>query len=184
MAAVIKKVNPICAILIGHSMGGYVIFETARMLPSKVIALVGADSWADFGDTTTTGWTEFLEGFRQDFRKNTISFAKGLFGEHADTFLSGRISRDMASGPREVGISSITNMFHYNLSQALAPLKIPIFGINCDKFPVNEKRNKIMYRRYKLILMPGVGHFVQLEDPVRFNQLLDEVIKIDLAKHP
>jgi pimeloyl-ACP methyl ester carboxylesterase len=36
--------------------------------------------------------------------------------------------------------------------------------------------NKQLYADFELIPMPGVGHFVQLEDPARFNRLLEEII--------
>lgn len=42
--AVIEKENIDRAILIGHSMGGGVIAETVRLMPGKVIGIVGVDT--------------------------------------------------------------------------------------------------------------------------------------------
>ncbi|MDD5022036.1 MAG: alpha/beta hydrolase, partial [Endomicrobiaceae bacterium] len=44
VASVIKKINAQKVILIGHSMGGFVIIETAKIIPDNVIALVGIDT--------------------------------------------------------------------------------------------------------------------------------------------
>ncbi len=42
---------------------------------------------------------------------------------------------------------------------------------------MNLEGNKKYVKSFKLKLMPGIGHFVMLEDAEKFNKLLEEIIK-------
>ena len=48
VVAVVNKLKLQEVILVGHSMGGYVILEAARRLPERIIGLVGVDTLNDF----------------------------------------------------------------------------------------------------------------------------------------
>jgi pimeloyl-ACP methyl ester carboxylesterase len=48
VVAVVNKLNLEQAILVGHSMGGFVILEASSLMPKRVIGLVGADTLGDF----------------------------------------------------------------------------------------------------------------------------------------
>ena len=51
--AVVNRINTHQVILVGHSMGGAVIAEAARLLPEQVVALVGIDTLHDVAYSMT-----------------------------------------------------------------------------------------------------------------------------------
>jgi len=177
VAAVVKALGLKKVILIGHSMGGDVDLEAARLLPGAVIGLVGVDTYQDFAEKTPPEQRDkFLAAFTANFRGVTEQFVRSMFPAHPDTALESSIAKDMASGSPEVGIGAMKSMLSYDPAPALKELKIPIRCINADKWPTNVEGNKKLAYSFEVKYMPGHGHFLHLEDPATFNKLLDETI--------
>jgi pimeloyl-ACP methyl ester carboxylesterase len=177
IAAVVNELGLNKIILIGHSMGGVVVIEAARILRDKVIGLVGADTFQYLGQTMPAEQIEpFLKPFRENFKTHTIEFVKSMFPPNADHDLVKKVSDDMSSAPPEVAISAMENMFRDNAITALKEINVPIVSINCDRYPIQEQENRKFVKSFEVKMMKDVGHFVMLEDPVKFNQLLQEAI--------
>lgn len=177
VAAVVNKLKLEKVILVGHSMGGYVIIETARQLKEKVIGLIGADTYHSFKDDWTAEQKEeFLKPFKENFVDATKGFVKSMFPKSADSLLVKRIADDMSSAPSQVAISAMRNLFFYDPIPALNKIQLPIISINCDMYPITIEENKKYVDSFSVKMMNGAGHFVMLEDPVNFNLLLQETI--------
>ena len=177
VVAVVEKLNVERAILIGHSMGGSVIIEAAGRMPGRVVGLVGVDTLHDVETTYPRKQIrEFIYGFQEDFRGNTREFVRDMFPSDSDPNIVERIVEDMSSAPPWVGISSLGGYFRYNLTEALKQVKVPIYCINSDLLETNIEANRRHAVSFDVKLMPGMGHFVMIEDPDTFNGLLDEVI--------
>ena len=178
VAAVVNELGLKKVILIGHSMGGVVVIEAARILKDKVIGLVGADTFQNLGETMTADQIEpFLKPFKENFSSHAKEFVKSMFPPSANPVLVKKVSDDMASAPPEVAISAMENMFKDNAITALKEIDVPIISINCDLYPVREEENRKLVKSFEVKMMKGVGHFVMLEDPAKFNQLLQESIE-------
>jgi len=177
VAAVIEKLDLKDAILVGHSMGGPVIIETARRLPERVTALVGVDTYHDLA-TRHTGeeMREFLAPFRTDFKATTDQFVRSMFPVDADSSLVARVARDMSSAPADVATSAMEEMWKYDLVAALKEMRLPIRCINSDRYAMQLERNQSVAESFEVQFMPGVGHFVQMENPGEFNRLLYECL--------
>ena len=177
VAAVVNKLKLDKVILIGHSMGGYVIIEAARQLKEKVIGLIGADTYQSFKDDWTAEQKEgFLKPFTENFVEVAKGFVKSMFPKTADSILVKRIADDMSSAAPQVAISAMRNLFFYDPIPVLNEIQLPIISINCDMYPVAVEENKKYLKSYNVKMMKGVGHFVMLEDKEEFNQLLQEAI--------
>jgi pimeloyl-ACP methyl ester carboxylesterase len=182
VAAVVKALKLKRVILVGHSMGGPVSLEAARLVPDRVIGVIGVDTFQDFGETfAEEQQKQWLAAFQANFTGVTDQFVRSMFAAGADTALVDRIAADMASSPPEVGIGAMKNMLRYDPAPAVGEIKVPIRGINADKWPTNVDGNKKLAASFDVKFMPGRGHFVQLEDPATFNRLLDETIA-EIAK--
>ena len=173
VTAVVNKLNPSKVILIGHSMAGSVIIQAARQLPGRVIGLIGVDTYQKF----ETGFSpeqvaETVAPFRADFATSMDGFVRNMFPENADSALVDRIAADMSAAPPEVAISAVENYVSDNTVEMLKEVRVPIRVINCDKWPTDLETNRKHAASFELKLMPGIGHFVQLEDPATFNRLL------------
>ncbi len=183
VATVVNKLGLKKIILIGHSMGGPVIIEAANRLKGKVIGLIGADTFQNFGETFPEDqMLQFLKPFKENFVETTKGFVKTMFPPTADSLLVKKVADDMSSAPPKIAISAMENMFRDNAIPALKELDVPIISINCDLYPVKVEENRKHTKSFDVKMMNGVGHFVMLEDPEKFNALLqesiDELLKI------
>lgn len=177
VAAVVNKLGLKKIIIIGHSMGGPVIIEAAIRLKGKVIGLIGADTFQNLGEIFPEDqMQQFLKPFKENFVETTKGFVKTMFPPTADSLLVKKIADDMSSAPPQIAVSAMENMFKDNAISALKELDVPIISINCDLYPVKVEENRKHVKSFEVKMMNGVGHFVMLEDPAKFNQLLQESI--------
>ncbi len=178
VASVVKKLNLDQAILIGHSMGGDVIVEAAGQMPDRIICLVGADTFHDIEKGYHSAEIEKIAiRLEADFVKEAQSFVRQMFTPTADPELVEWVAGKMSSANPQVGINAFRNLGNYDLKSAAQKMEIPICSISADLWPMNLDANKKYAKTFKLKLMPGIGHFVMLEDPEKFNKLLEEIIE-------
>jgi len=177
VAAVVEALKLEKVILVGHSMGGPVSLEAAKLLGKRVIGIIGADTFQDMVDRVPEeAKTQWLAAFKADFTGTTDKFVRSMFPASADSALVDRIAADMASAPPEVGIGALAAMLKFDPSAAAAALTVPVRAVNADMWPTNVEGNRKFAPSFAVKLMPGRGHFVQIEDPATFNKLLEETI--------
>jgi pimeloyl-ACP methyl ester carboxylesterase len=177
VAAVVRKLGLSEVILIGHSMGGAVVIEAARLLPDTVTALIGVDTYQALGMRFTDQQAEgFLARFRPDFRAATDAFVRDMFPADADSALVARIVADMSAAPAEVAIASIKSYLTNDTKSALDDLQLPIRAINSDMFPTNVGLARQAVESFEVEIMPGYGHFPHLENSAGFSDKLKAVI--------
>ncbi len=176
--SVVEKLGLTEVILVGHSMGGEVIIEAARLMPGRVIGLIGVDTLQDMESSTFS--QEQIDGFttpmRENFEGTMTTTVRGMFPADADTILVARVAADMASAPPEVALSALQEFFSHDLKEPLQVVKAPIHCINSDKYDTNIEANRRVAYAYDVTIMPGVGHFLHMEKPEEFNRHLEEVI--------
>jgi pimeloyl-ACP methyl ester carboxylesterase len=99
-----------------------------------------------------------------------------MFVPNSDTTLVERVAADMSSAPPAVALEALESAFNYSrkITNSLQELKLPVIAINSDNAPTDIPSME----RYgvQVMIMPGVGHFVMLEDPETFNRLLRTAI--------
>jgi len=179
VATVVKKLNLQHIILIGHSMGGDVIAAAARQLPrDRIKGLVMVETYAELGAGSTPEQVEkFIAKFRSNFKDSTSTFVRNMFSSHADTALVEWVVNDMASAPPAIALSALASSFNYSrqITKTLLELKLPVVAINSDYEPTDTAS----MQRYgvQVVIMPGFGHFLMMENPKQFNDVLEGVIK-------
>jgi pimeloyl-ACP methyl ester carboxylesterase len=177
VVGVIEKLELDKIVLIGHSMGGAIIIETARRIPERVLGLVGADTFQDIeASYSQEEIDQFIAPFKENFKETTSEFVLNMFPLNADSTLVRNVINDIAVAPKEIAISSLANFFSYKPLAALQEIEIPVQLIICDKYPVNIEAAKRHVHNFEVSTIPGVGHFIMLEDPETFNQILDGTI--------
>ena len=177
VAAVANKLGLKRIVLVGHSMGGDVIAEAARQLPGRVQGLVWIDTYKQLGTYRTPDERKaMLAPFRADFVETTRTFVRSMFPPSASPSLVEHVATDMSSAPPAVALGALESAigFDRKMPLALQALNLPVVAIN----PEHPSTDTASMQRHgvEVVLMPGVGHFAQLEDPERFNALLKKIV--------
>jgi len=184
VAAVIKHLKLENVVVIGHSMGGRVGLEVARLLPGTVVGVIGVDTLQD----ADQAWNPeeaaaFLNGLKLDFIATCEPFVRSMFGEHADDVLMDHVAADMCGGPGEIGAALIQDYVNYDLASAMQAAGVPIRCINADKWPTNAEANR-KYADFDAVILTGYGHFLMQEAPDELNRALIETVANMTAENP
>jgi pimeloyl-ACP methyl ester carboxylesterase len=178
VVAVVEKLDLDSVVLVGHSMGGDVIVETALRIPDRVEALVWVDTYTRLGpvrDAEQTG--DFMEPFHCDFVAATRDLVHRLSVPASDPDLVEWIAADMSSAPPEIAIDALWHAITNDdaILAGLGELTVPFYAINPDSRPTDAES----LRRHGVepVVMSGVGHFLMMEEPDAFNRLLGELIE-------
>lgn len=167
-------------VLVGHSMGGPVAVEAAVLLGERVRGVIGVDTFASIGlpKPSQAENAARLAAFERDFRGTTRAFvSQSFFRADADPILRERIANDMASADPKVALAAIQGLNDWDGTQRLPLLKQPIATINADQVPLDAARLQRYAPSFRLITLAGQGHFLMMENPVRFNPVLIETIR-------
>jgi len=182
VVAVIEKLELRDVVLIGHSMGGDVIVEVALALPDRVLGIVWVDVYSTLSGSSAPEEIEaFVQPFRDDFVPAAQSLVRRMFVPGSGPDLVERVVGDMSAAPPEIAVGVMEHAVANEdaVVAALPKLRAPVVAINPDYRPTDIEG--LGRHGVKAVLMPGVGHFLMLEDPPTFNRLLGEAIE-DFAR--
>ncbi len=178
VAAVVNHLELNNVILIGHSLGGPVHLAAAQQLKEKVRGIVGVDTLVDFELKHPPETVDrIVAPLKADFVGHTQKSVRGFFGVTADPDLVDWVVKDMTAGPADMAIAVMQAYFKYDRIVALSDINAPIVCINSDVRTTKTETNQQYADSYKVKIIPGVGHFVMMEEPDTFNRLLAETIE-------
>ena len=168
-------------ILVGHSMGGPVALEAARLLKGRVKMVIGADTLSDvsqrYADEQLAG---MLGAMAADFTGTVESLVRSsFFLPTSEAALIDQIARDMSAAPPAAGIGAFEGFarwFDEDSEKTLADVDVPIRLINSDYRPTDTLAGQALTASFEATLMSGVGHFVMQEDPAQFNAIMAELL--------
>ena len=181
------------AIIMGHSMGGYIAQAMALDFPEKADKLIlcstnfggprhvpiTAEAWAVLSDTTSDPLTRFKNGL-------AVSTAPGWAESHPETvqeWVDWRISNPMDlagyQSQMAIGLGLIAEeaAFENRLPDVKAPTLI-LFGEN-DKVvpPANADLMAAKLIDARITILPDAGHFFPIEVPEAASQAVIDFIK-------
>ena len=185
VAAALSAVPNKQIILVGHSMGGPVAIEAARLLKGRVIGIIGVDTFKSIGAPAPSKAQvdALIKPFEADFIGQTRTLVtEHLFVKGANPQLAQKIAYDMSLSPPRVGVASLRALWEYDFSEPLKDLSVPIVAINSDLGePLNEARVRKVLPKFHAVTLAGDGHFLMMDDPQRFNAALEAEISSLLA---
>jgi sigma-B regulation protein RsbQ len=177
LRAVVDTLDLERVILVGHSMGGPVALEAARLLPDRVIGVVGVDTLHNVEWRFDDEWKALLAAYEKDFRGTCDRFGRSMFRPDTEAELVTRVVDEMCEVPPEVGITLLRQFETYDPAAALAAAEVPVRCINTDGFPTEMEVNRKYAPDFDAVIMQGVGHFPMLERPEEFTRLLLDVVE-------
>lgn len=164
-------------VLVGHSMGGPVSIEAARLLGDRVRAVIGVDTFSTIGlpPAPAAETAARFAFFEKDFSGTTRMFVeRTFFRADARDEPKRWIVEDMAQGDPRVGLAAVRGLNAWDGANALREVKIPVLAINADQSVTDEARIRAIAPNFRLRVVNGTGHFLMMEEPTRFNAVLRE----------
>jgi pimeloyl-ACP methyl ester carboxylesterase len=185
--AVTEAVGDDDVILIGHSMGGAVIAEAARLMPDRVIGLIGVDTLQNIEyPMTREALKEMLAPLEKDFPAGTRQFAGEMILPYTDPQLRQWILSDMSAAPPAVALSAMENMMSQYMTGEAATvfdeIPLPVVAVNADQWPIDYQANRQHMSSFDAIVLEGTDHFLMMNRATEFNPALEKAIQMILKK--
>jgi len=175
VAAVVNEIDGGNVILVGHSMGGPVSIEAAKLIGDKVIGVVGVDTFYTPFEypKSEEEIDDFVKPFKNDFKAASEQLVRSMFTPEADPDLITSIVTQMSVADQEMGISAMYEIFRWNGKNVPSDLDNYSKKLrNINGAPTNKE----IALHESVVLIHGVGHFVAQVKPDEFNEALNQIV--------
>lgn len=171
-------------VLIGHSMGGNIILQPAIAMPDVVIGFVGVDNFKDLAVEYTgvqkMEMDAFMNHVKQDYEGTISGFASNmLFAASTSKSIQKRVLNDILGTPPDISVSILESLedAHAMEGAQMQVMKLKVHLINSDGYPTNETQlERYCARSYEVHSIGLLGHYPMVEDPDRFNEILEDIL--------
>ncbi|MCC5882855.1 MAG: alpha/beta hydrolase, partial [Halomonas sp.] len=158
--AVLEDLDVEQAILIGHSMGGPVAVEAARLMPERVIGIVGVDTFHHVApQIAQSDLEEMLSPLQENFTEAARHFVASMFIDSTDRKLRDWVVQDMTAAVPEVALSAFQDMGTRHIdgeaAQHFEELTVPVVAINADLWPTDVEANRQLLPDFDAVIMEG-----------------------------
>lgn len=169
-------------ILIGHSMGGSVIVEAARLMPDRVIGLVPVDTLENVEyPMTREEAAKMIAPLEKDFRAGARQFVEQMISPITEPELRDWILADMSAAPPAVALSAMNELMSQYVTGEAAKIfeqvRLPVFAVNADMWPIDYEANRRHMLSFDAIVLKGTDHFLMMDRPEEFNLALEKAIQ-------
>lgn len=171
-------------VIIGHSMSGEIMLQTALTNNPKIAGVVGIDNFklidVVFTPEQIKQMTDFLPLLENDFKNSAPAYADiMLFHPETSIEVKERVKNDFAGSNPVIGYGTLMNLMNFSSTDAqkLEELNYKLYLINNDTLPTNEAGLKNHCKKgYQVETISGTGHYPMIEKPAEFNQILEKVL--------
>jgi pimeloyl-ACP methyl ester carboxylesterase len=160
-------------ILVGHSYGGAVVAQYAATHPGRVAGAIYADS---AGNVKTTD--EAAERFLNAVRRNKDGVAAQWFApilKPSSEAVRQEVLASVHNTPVEAFTGAFAGLRKIDMAALLRAYPGPKLAIAASDIESPGSLH-VQFPELPVKKMSGVGHWLMLDDPARFNQLLDEAL--------
>jgi pimeloyl-ACP methyl ester carboxylesterase len=185
--AVMRDAGVERAVLVGHSMGGPVALTFMRLFPARTKALVLVDAYIPQApkdeaarDQQRKQMSAFTARWRAPaYKESAAEMIESMFSDKTTPSQRDEIRGKMLSAPQHVMASAFEGMLALEAPRAGETYPVPTMVV------MAEAPGRTGYEAQMRVLFPnlvkyegwqGSGHFLMMESPDRFNQLLEEFL--------
>jgi pimeloyl-ACP methyl ester carboxylesterase len=184
VTAFIDTMNLKNVVIIGHSMAGEIMLQTALSNNSKIVGIVGVDNFkfidVSFTPEQMKQMTDFFPMLQNDFKNSAPVYADMmLFHPTTSKEVKDRVKTDFANCDSVIGYGTFMNQMQYAYTDAqrLEQLNYKLYLINSDGFPTNEiGLNNHCKSSFQVQTIDATGHYPMIEKPTEFNLILEKVL--------
>jgi sigma-B regulation protein RsbQ len=176
---VVTKLNLRRVVLVGSSMGGPIALEATRRMPDRVVAIVPVDTLQNVEQKVPQEQLDAVfKQMQADFKNASTSLLNQFFfSPTTPASVKEFVINETISRPPEIAVPILKAVFSYDAVAGLREVKVPIRAINADRVPTDVAVNRKYAPQFDTVIIKGTGHYPMLEDPVRFNQMLAEILR-------
>lgn len=180
-SGVLNSIGAQPMIAIGSSMGGSCALEMARQAPDRIAALVLVGAKAGHRREPAAR-DEYVDTLRDNGIRGMWPEITSWFGPAAEQNVVDRIESIALSQNTDDLINAV-QVFHGRTDhrEVVARWQKPLFVVCGDSDPVVTERKAMaltgLAPHAQLHVMAGCGHFMNLERPDEFNQVLAEFVQ-------
>ena len=184
VTAFIDTMNLKNVVIIGHSMAGEIMLQTALSNNPKIVGIVGVDNFklidVVFTPEQMKQMTDFFPMLENDFKNSAPAYADlMLFHPTTSKEVKDRVKTDFANNDSVIGYKTIITHMQYASTdpQRLEQLNYKLYLINSDSFPTNETGlKKHCKNSFQMETISATGHYPMIEKPAEFNLILEKVL--------
>jgi pimeloyl-ACP methyl ester carboxylesterase len=181
--AIVESLDLSNLILIGHSTGGPIMLETTKLMPDRIIGLIGVDTLFNI-PLYTYADPDKIDEFMEAFNISEQTWKDYLF-----LVITNRVNHDIVSTDFVVEFmdlityphfekfftDSIRELYKWDFNDFLEDLNVPIRCVMAGE-TVPEEARADYTANFPAVFMEGLNHFLFLEKPDEFNSLLENAI--------
>jgi pimeloyl-ACP methyl ester carboxylesterase len=173
IAAVVDTLGLERFVLVGHSMGGGVALVYAGAHPERVAGLLLVDPIGDGKQIAAAEAKPLLAGLDTSYDTTIREYWTGIAGP--DSAVRERLLADLRATSRETVVAAFREVLQFDPDPALARYRGPILSVvtpyNDAPFSLHRSENGFPHR-----VVQGTGHWIQLDKPDEFNQIMNEFL--------
>jgi pimeloyl-ACP methyl ester carboxylesterase len=173
------------AVLVGHSLGGPIVYTVLRLFPEKVKALVLVD--AEVTAPQATAAYREAQKARYALNVRNLSGPAGIkyFTSRVDAMFSAKtppawreqIRAKMLATPEHVRIAAVSSPSQLDPPKPGEAFALPVLAIQAAAgLDVPIAAMRAIFPNLRVDKWEGHGHFLMVEDPQRFNQTLQSFL--------
>ena len=180
--AVINKLNLKRVVLVGFSMGGPVVIESANKIPKKVLGVVLVDNLQNVEMKFPPQAIGKMDSISMDLVKHLTKeklLKRGFIKKNPD--MAYKRGLEMIDDSPMIGweesIKAIADWQNNECTKSLSKIKVPVVSINSDMRPTDIDAFRKYVPGYKAHIIHDSGHVVMWDATDEFNKLLKESIQ-------
>jgi pimeloyl-ACP methyl ester carboxylesterase len=184
VTAFIDAMNLKNVVIVGHSMAGEIMLQTALSNNCNIIGIVGVDNFktidVSFTPEQMKQMNDFFPLLQNNFKNAAPAYADMmLFHPTTSKEVKDRVKADFANSDSVIGYGTMMTQMQYAYADAqrLEQLNYKLYLINSDSFPTNETGLANHCKSsFQVQTITATGHYPMIEKPVEFNLMLEKVL--------
>lgn len=172
---VVKQLKIEKFILVGHSLGGGVAISFADKYPQHVMGLFLVDPPGDSTQMPREDVKNYIETMESEAYSDFIEGYWNHILTGSSESIRAQVLQDLRNTPKTTVVKIFKELFRYNPVEALNHFSGPTMAVVNPSIETPFSLHK-MIPHLNHAVMTETGHWLHLDKPIEFNQILDDFV--------